>query len=467
MIDRSVLAVSTVLATSALVGAQVPIGWAAMSTFKFVNATTEEGGIVLFDPGVVAPPMVVTGLPADLTGVNNSGLTEGAASVLIRPRDGALIVGEHSNTTQPSVDIHVITVDAAAAVVTQTALSVGTPTSNGAWIDQMAWLPGDRVLFSYRNLTNPALSGPQGLGILDLATGVVTQPQTTFFPTRGTINALAASRDGRTAYVGVFGLGSSPSSSQMWGVSIDEVTAQSPQLVTAATGDVLNLGVDNDGGLLIGKASSTGPDFLKFDLSARVLTNVAAGAVGQTRNVNALTLDRASGDYVALINVNGSLGVQRVSASVPSALFAWPWTAAGGPGTGFPSGLAIRDRVYEYGASEPSQNEYAWEMFPSPNGDPALGNLAFALQMSSSPGTALGVMAVSLAEANQPSPFGRFWIDPSMVDRAVTMLPAALNTVPLPIPNVPAFAGLPVFCQAFHLEGGQVVSSGALGFTIR
>ena len=466
MLDRSSLTVSAVLVLSGLVPAQVPIGWAAMSTFKFANATTEEGGVVLFDPSVPGVPMPVTGLPADLTGANNSGLAEGASSVLIRARDGALIVGEHANTTQPSVDIHVIIIDAGAAVVTQTAWSVGSPSNNGAWVDQMAWLPGDRVLFSYRNLTNPALSGVQGLGVLDLATGVVTQSQTTFFPTGGTINALAASRDGQTAYFGVFGLGSSPSSSQIWSVAIDEVTAQSPQLVTAATGNVLNLGTDNDGGLLIGKTSGTGPDFLKYDFGRQVLTNLAAGA-GTSQNVNALTLDRASGDYVALINVNGNLGVQRVAASVPSLLFAWPWTTAGGPGTGFPSGLAIRDRVYEYGAPEPSQNDYLWEMFPSPNGDPALGNLAFELRMSSSPGTAIGVMAVSLGEANGPSPFGRFWIDPGLLDRAVSMLPAALSTVPLPIPNVPAFAGVPVFCQAFHLEGSQVLSTGALGFTIR
>ena len=159
------------LTTSLSLTAQVPEGWAVASAWRQLNYTTGGGGLLVFHPDRAEPTWEVTGLPADLTGI---GVTtplnlHGANSVLIRPSDGRLLVGERSGVATDTLEIHEITLSGQAATqMVRHPIGTLDPTANRMDVHQMAWLPDGRVLFAHQGVVSPMLGGFLGFGEVQL-----------------------------------------------------------------------------------------------------------------------------------------------------------------------------------------------------------------------------------------------------------------------------------------------------------
>lgn len=449
-VSFSLAGVSAALAgvLAVAVPAQVPDGWAVASRFRDANQPTLPGGLTILHTDRAGLSMEVRGLGPDLTGSSAQFQINGASSVLVRPTDGALVVGEHVTGITASVDIHLITLNGI-QVAQDRLFNVGQVTSpiGYGWIDQMAWLPDGRVAYTLRGqFFNTMLPAGSTVGALDLATGQLG-PLVTNLP--GTPNALAISPNGSTLYVGLFGSGSSR-------ILAVPTAGGTPRPSPPFPGTILQLATDNDGTLLAG-FSRAPDDLLRIDPATW-----ATMPIPGMGNVNALTVDSVTGNAIAYGFVNGA---EALTVIEPSGALR-PLVGIG-PAESIPSGLAVAASMATYGAASPSQNLHAWEIAPNPGGAPAIGNMAFGLTIDTSPGTAPGVLVVGTRPGSLPLAPGRILrVDPSSVAALFYLPPAATNTLAMPIPADSAFLGLRLFAQSLHLEGNAIAASEGLRLTV-
>jgi hypothetical protein len=185
-------------ASPAPLHAQVPDGYFVFGSFQ---GTAGPNGIFFAHPrDPLAPIIDVTNLPPALA-YDASG-RRGAACLLYRSTDGALIAGERS-PPGTSVDLHVLQLQGSAVVSAQL-FSMGTSVGAGE-IPQCALLPDGKIVVAATDLTaNSPLAqfltqqyNWEGIGILDTKSGGVTPiaiPNLNQFP--GVISGLAVSPDG-------------------------------------------------------------------------------------------------------------------------------------------------------------------------------------------------------------------------------------------------------------------------------
>lgn len=270
---------------------QVPAGWYVAACFKTgVYPYPGDGGLFLVNPQDPGLPVPVTGLSAELTGAGSGGPSIGANSVLIRPSDGALIVGEIAFTGVPeSVDLHVITLNGTAVNT-----HVKYPLGNGAGqVGQAALLPDGRVLVAVNSMTSGPLLN-QHLGIVDLSTGTVIP-----VPAAGMVgpaNAVALNPAGTIAYVGMW---HSWVSGSVWAVPVPG--GGSATLLARTAGGVNGLAVDRRGRILVATTGNgswgfgTPPNIHRIDPNPPYdVTSV----ITQPSVRNAIAIDGANGNLV-------------------------------------------------------------------------------------------------------------------------------------------------------------------------
>jgi len=238
-----------------LARAQVPEGWYATSHFKICDAAwSGTGRIRIIDPesGNV---FEVGGVPAELLSVPCSGSAQGASSILVRPEDGAIIIGE-STSAGNSLDIFLLHLDGV-DVSGWKKFSLGSTT--GGEVTQMAFLPDGKILFSVFGIGSGI-----SMGILDL-TAEGTDAARLIRTSSILANAEAIAMDAENGAVYV-GIGDSFSASRIYRASLSDLldflgSDASDALEEIATLPlwITNLAIAPDGRVLaVGFGASTG-----------------------------------------------------------------------------------------------------------------------------------------------------------------------------------------------------------------
>lgn len=438
--------------------AQVPDGWIVWGSFMSTTLTNGQCGIFFSHPRDGLQPVIqVQGLPAAL-GFDPAG-RRGSACVAYRSSDGMLIAGERS-PAGTSVDLHVMRLVGDTVVYDQL-FSCGTSTSVGE-IPQCAVLSDGRIVVGATDLD---AGGPlaqfqtaqynwEGLGIVDTKSGSVTPivvSNLNQFP--GVINGLAVSKDEQTVYVGNW---ISSTSGDLWAVPIGGGTAT---MVAALPWGASNVAVDLDGTVLV--TTLNGPDNLyRYDPASGLTTPIPTG----TGPLNAIHVEPTTGYYLMATASSGTPARSLMWMSPvgqPSVLVS--------PNQQTISGVSTNPNPEQFGASTPGAADYRWALSPNAGGLPLVGNNGFSLTVESSTQmNALAFVSMSLGKTPPTSLFGL-----SMhleLGTAVSVFSSFVDTltVPLAIPNAPAFVGLQLYAQAFFAElpGNQLAASPGVELTI-
>ncbi len=447
------LSCSLCLGAAAL--AQVPDGYVVWGSFQ---GSAGNNGVYFSHPrDTTAAPVAVTGLPAALA-YDPLG-RRGAAALLRRPSDGALIVGERS-PAGTSVDVHVLTLDGSHVVMAQL-FSVGTSDQVGE-IPQMGLLPDGRIVVAATDLQ---AGGPlsqfltagynyEGVGILDTVSGGVTPiPITNLNQFPGVINSLAVSRDGQTVYIGNY---ISVSSGDLWAVPISGGAATQVAMLPAGAS---NLAVDLDGTVLVTTLNGP-PNLFRYD-PATLTTAPLATASGP---LNAVAIESVTGNYL-LATANGGVPARSLlwldGAGVEHPLIS--------PNMATISCIDSNPNPEAYGSGTAGTNSYDWELAPNPGGLPEVGNVGFSLTLASSQPTTVPLLFVSSLAASPPTQLLGLDV---LVDLTVststfsTLVDRA--TQPFPLPPVAWLVGIELFTQAFVLEPltNTLAASPGVGFTV-
>lgn len=397
-----------------------------------------------------ASAQAMTSLPALCSG---AGLNAAGNQCTVHlATNGKLVAtGGDLDTAPVPIEIYVITPGAspgtsAANVVTY---PLGTYTNvNGVGVSAMAELGDGRVLLA---LDPTSVGGPfagQALVILDPSLppgpGAFTAVPVPAMP-YGDVNAMAVDIEAQLAY---FSIGNN-----IWRVPVPG--GGYPALI-ANTPQIHALAVESDGQILAGGplANFTAAWLRRIDPVTRVVTNFA-NVTSLAGAVNALYVEPVTGDlFFGFVPLPGPCSVQRLSPRTSTGSIA-PVNSM----TSCISGIDAHSRLEVYGAASGTAPIARWQLAPNPGGAPVPGNLGFSLTCSAEPGASY-LWALGFARANVPvttSPPVTLYVQPE----TVMLLPT--NTMALPIPAIPALAGVQIFAQCAQLlPGGGVRATSGL-----
>ena len=451
---------SLLLSTGAL--AQVPDGWFVAANFKNTtydpfwnpNPPPGDGGLFLVHPTVPGAAIPVTNLPPAITGAGVPS-PRGACTVVYRPSDGALIVGDEG-PAGTTISLHVVNLTGSAATgITTIPLGTSAPGSvPAAWVGQAALLPNGDVVVAVAGLGPPGPLAGEILGIVSTASGTVTTLPLTPVPP-GKKKALAGDARNPNAPIAYFGMFQSPTLTQSTIYSVPLPGGGGPTTVitfgpTPVIG-LTNLALDCSNQLRM-TAFIGPPNLFTIDPVGPTSSPLLSPPLG---NLNAVAVEKVTGD-LALATWQPSpypwSVLRRTSAGAVTLLASAP-----PGGWGAPSGLTVNPNPEAYGPATLGAYAYSWEICPNAGGLPTVGNAGFSLTVSST-GSTSGFVAASLASASLPNFLGlRFTL---LLDPAQIVLPPVPHggTIPLPIPNIPTLVGARLFFQSFHLDVG--VSAG-------
>ncbi|MCA8953439.1 MAG: hypothetical protein KDE27_28255 [Planctomycetes bacterium] len=448
------LLVTLTLATGAF--AQVPDGYVVFGTFS--TSSPDGRGIFFAHPrDSSAPFLEVTNLPQNLSNAGSG--SRGVASLLRRPGDGALLVGERA-PSGASLDFHVLQL-AGQQVVFAQLFSCGTSAGVGE-IPQFGLLPDGRVVLSATDLqpggvmshfTNGAY-GWQGLAILDTESGAFAAiPVSNWSAFTGVINGMAVSRDGQTVWLGAY---ISVSSGALWQVPV--AGGAMTQVAALPFGDS-NVAVDHDDSVLLTTLNGP-PNLFRYDPTTTQLAVIPSNS----GPLNAIAVEPATGNYLIATANAGTPArslVWRTPTGSETVLQATPTNAT-------ISAVSSNPNPENYGAGTPGTTSYHWLTAPNPGGLPELGNQQFSLTVASEQSiVAPGVIMVGFAPSAPVTVVG---VDVYVAQGAAvyfTTVLADTATLDVPLPTDPSFVGLELFAQSFWAEpAGGLAASDAVSMTI-
>jgi hypothetical protein len=447
------------LVVAALTGtalAQVPDGYAVFGAF---GGGTGQGIYFCHPRDAAAPPVAVTNLPQNLSSAGSG--SRGVASLLRRPKDGALIVGERA-PANASVDVHVLHLSGSAVTFAQL-FSCGTSMAAGE-VPQMGLLPDGRVVVGASDLqpgsqlahfSNGSFNW-QGLSILNTTSGQwQTIAVTNWSSFAGVINGLAVSRDGATVYIGAW---ISSASGALWAVPVGGGAAA---MVAAMPFGASNVTIDQDDTVLV-TALNGPPNLFRYDPVSSSLTPVPS----TSGPLNAIAIEPATGNYM-ICTANAGLPARSIV-----------WRTPGGtenvlqvtPTAATLSAVDVNPNPESYGEGTPAVAAYEWVTAPNPGGLPETGNDGFSLTVAASQAIiAQGFFAFSNAAIEPVSALGvNILIDPTSAILFDGML-FDTATFPIPIPAAPSLVGTALFGQSFWFElvpGGGFAASPGISFTV-
>lgn len=448
----------------AVLPAQIPADWGALSVIESPQAPKgAQGGLAAFSPRKPNTWFPITGLSASLKyQLCGAGVRQpiGSNSILVRPTDGALVVGELATGRGATCEIHVLPLKRLPLkgfVVVMKNVASYTLSSNGGSVDQMAWLPDGRIVFVYKAITRAGWPWWGGVGILNLKNGVFTKVPITNWPassgqTKSIANSLAASADGKTVYLGMYFAKGLALTGELYSLPIAggplTLITRFPVILPAGVTSIMpSLQIDNDGQILV----ATGSRVVRVNPNSRppVVTLV-------TTIVNhAIEVDRLTGNYLVGGRVNSAYGVYSVSRKgvITSVTTNMPTTGIlAAVRYGGLSGIAMRNAVEMYGNSFPGKNRYSWTMHPG--AFPRLGS-NFPLIVTSAPGTAPGLIAIGVGRCNLATGLGfnlLTWPNIGILPLA----PKTRSQVNVWIPNIKSLKGVIFNAQSIHLQSNPL-----------
>jgi hypothetical protein len=427
--------------------AQVPDGWYVWGSFQ---GTAGLNGLFFSHPRDPLQALIeVENLPPALA-YDPAG-RRGAACVLYRGSDGALVAGERS-PPGTSVDLHVLRLSGNRVVFAHL-FSVGTSVGAGE-IPQCGLLPDGRIVVAATDLTADSVLAQfqtaqynwEGVGIVDTESGSVTPigiANLNQFP--GVLNGLAVSHDGATVYLGNY---VSATVGDLWSVPITGGIAT--QVATLPCG-ASNLAVDNDRTVLVTTLNGP-PNLFRYDPILNTTTPIATSS----GPLNAIAVERVSGSYA----------IASANAGVPPRSMFWMTrtgqeTLLHSPNRATISAVDVNPNPEEFGADSPGQATYGFVLNPNAGGLPTTGNTGFSLTLQASNLTvSTAVFVLGQARLDPPVPLlgAAIHVDPT---GAFTFAYAFQSSqmVPLPIPNLPVLRGARLFAQSVHHEGGATLSA--------
>lgn len=432
-------------------------GWVVASAFRSTEiGFPGDGGLWLIHPRIPGPPIPVTGLGPDLTGAGLPGpLASHGANCVLRLPDGRLAVGETGRAV--AIDLHVISL-AGTSVGGDAPLFCGTATAlgEGGGVHQLALLPDGRVLMAVWGIAGGPLAG-ESVGIADLAAGTVAGVAVS--GTNGSVNALALDASGTTAYFGTF---QSESAGAIYSLAAPADGGTVAHVANLPAG-VLNLALDNDGGLLAG---CFGSDVFKVDPSTGIVTPLGLAPMV----CNALAVESVTGNYFvgqhtdpAVVPPSGWVSLVEPGPALTQLLLPPPG------GWGVLSGMDVNHNPSTYGPASPGASSYEWMLAPNPRGLPLVGS-AFSLTLAADPGgsalAGLFVMGQDPYVPGLPALGVVINVDFASIIFSKPLLGTPQETVGLTIPPQPALVGVTLYAQAGYLELGGYAASSGLELTI-
>jgi len=263
------------------------------------------------------------------------------------------------------------------------------------------------------------------------------------------INALALSPDETTVYVGTYGTNTK---GDVWAIPFPSGGAAT--LVATIPAGISNFAFDNEGFLMVTDAYTT-QGLFRLNVSTGTFVQIPHSS----NQLNGIANEPVTGGMAVVTGSSGTPGrsILWMDKNGTDHLLVTP------QGIATPSGVAVFSNPSRYGKGTPAANTYDWALAPNPGGLPEVGNAGFSVTVKTSgPGTTLlGVF--SLATSRLAAPINVLgvdvWIDVGNVVFSNVLPPVATNTIPLPIPNDPALAGLPLYLQSFHQETGSLLGS--------
>ena len=420
-------ALAALILVVAPASAQLEPGWGVYARLYYpLNASSAAipGGLVLYHP-YLGKNAYITGLPADLTWEGRTGYG-GANAILVRDADGSLLVG-NAYGEKPAI-YHIALSGTVGTVKRIYEIGTNPVAVMTASIDQMAWLPGNKVLFTHIGVDRPGLQQPTGLAVLDLETGDVTPLTITNFPAGRYINACAVDQAFTTIYIGTYGNGGG-----LYSLPIDGGPATAVPGYATMASSVQQLAMGYDGMIYLAPGWGIGK-ILQIEPATGNTVEIA-NVLGA---INALCVEPVTGD---LLFMRIACGDTPPIPAGNSAAYYWRNAGEGmvlAPGmNGYeaPSGVAVRSSLLTYGKPDPRSTQ-EWRIHPNPGWAPRIGNKGFSLT-TDSPCRDHGLLMIGLAPANKcwNHPFfGSLLVDPfSLVAIRPLAPPAKTFTVPFPI----------------------------------
>jgi len=409
------------------------------------------------------------GLPPELT-INSNGFG-GCCSVLRRPSDGTLFVGDGA-TSNGWFHVHILKL-AGSVVLSYRSVRVGqvpSAANNTRAVGGLALLPDGRVLVAGgTNLqSGPMKNSP--LAILDdkpstptVTPILLTTSQSHPFGLRTPFAyGVALSPDSRTAYV--INQASLPNffPGELYAVDITKPNQPvTPILLhTWPKSLLIKITADRNGVLYTTSIDPVNTNPATPSIEQITVSNnkavVKCIPVSPKVAIVGPALERATGQFVF---VSGYINGMANNNSVLMGDLKGNLSVLAGPpsgGWGVPFAIDINNAFEPYGQTKAQANHWFAE-FPNPGGSPVVGNSKFSLTLQSNTAPKATFLVIGAAKIDW-SPFGvRLLAQPTLV---FGLTASTSSVFPAPIPNDPSLRGARAFLQGVHID-----SSGAWAAT--
>lgn len=458
---RAGLSLALVALFTAPTSAQLPENVVVVGTVADTRVPGSSGLYFVTLPGsksAAGAIRALTPLPKELTVPSSAG-RGGCYSVLYRPCDGTLFVGDGAGPGAP-YHVHILKV-AGSIVVRARSVVVGrvpNVAGNYRYVAGLALLPDGRVVVAHAPV-NPT---GRRLAILDdkPTTPTLTTVNTT--PLVGVFQfpwGLALSPDGRTAYVTsqdpnvffparLFSVDLTPTLNK-------KTTTVTPVLLhTWPKSVVPKLAADRTGVLFATQADPSSANAPAGTIEEIRISNNKATIKSIPISFKAAlvgpALDRATGRFVFASALTPSTVKNN---SVITSDRKGNLTVLTGPptgGWGIPFAIDINDAFEPYGVTKTSDRHW-FEEFPNPGGLPKVGSAKFSVTLVSK--TAARGSFLLIGSARSEFPFFGITVL-ARPDIVLPVLPGTRTTIPLPIPNDASLYGARVLAQGVHVEQG-------------
>ncbi|MEM7203858.1 MAG: hypothetical protein AAF628_26580 [Planctomycetota bacterium] len=419
-----------------------------------------RGGLFLLNPTQIANGAVrIQNLPDELTGLPLNGTLDGAQSVFVRQGDQRVFVGSGNTTLGEDVFVFEMTLDGDQATVIRTIFvgthTVGSVFRNVGGVQQIDALPDGTVIA----VSNQGVTRRQGTQDVPVFASVINggislplriEPD----PPAGDYQGVAVDNARGVIFMAVVFLNGTSRTTDIISVPIDGGTFTRVARIQdeSATG----LALDNDNQLLvatIGAVFRLDPD---TGIATPIQETVAqiAGVTNADPTGEMVIAFAQNGDQVATqdpLVPNGPLGfLTRVGESM-----------------GRPQDLHLLPSPHLVANGTPGQNSYSWAVAPNPGGMAFPGASNFSLTLASNgPNVPLSVVFLG-SNANPITLFGvSIFVDLLTAVNFPVGSPTPSTTIPLPIPNSPAFINFRGFAQAVVLDPAGLASSDAVTFRV-
>jgi hypothetical protein len=465
---------------SSFVPAQLPEHTAVVGTASFLSPSPGQTGVFTVSlPTSTSPGGKITALaplPKQLTrasGVNTFG---GAFSVLYRPADGVLFVGD-GGLSGEWCHVHILKV-AGNIVLSSRTVRIGQVTKaprNGRLISGMSLLPDGRVAI----VGGPFVAGPMQSSTVAILDDRPSTPKVT--PVRLSAQlpgpypwGIATTPDGKTAYVVTHPSMFTPFPGRLFAIDLTRSTSVTPVLLhTWSRRLVPQLRMGSDGVIY---ATAFDPSVKNPPTpSIEQIRVTGTSAVVKSIPVSSKTaivgpaLESATGRYVfASTDFNSHVNKNSVLMGDRQGKV----TVLAGPpksGWGVPYAIDIHNAFQTYGTGSSGANSYSIAEFPNAGGLPEVGNSKFSLTVRATPGAPRrSLLVLGLKPADRQLLGIRLLVDLSQPYLLFPLSAASSAVVPLPIPNSAAVRGARIYAQSAHADAGSsLATSNGVSITVR